>query len=128
MSDEPVKNNNPNYETRRQLQEKLLAEQAKYAALESRLAALETRPNQDIKTAIREDREEARSAALERELKAAYDQIEHLNRPQTPTGPGVHYKGWVQAKEDCWFPVGGVRHGPKDGGIPGEVFEVDMPD
>jgi len=114
--------------TRRQLQEQLDAERARNDAMEARLAALEAKPAsaQDIVSAIREDRESERSAALERELTEARRQIEHLQRPQTPEGPGMPYNGWVQAKEDSWDSTG-YHFGPKDG-KPGDVFRVNMPD
>ena len=60
------------------------------------------------------------------ELRSSSEQIDHLKLPQTPTGPGIHYKGWVQAKEDSWD-MTGYHFGPKEG-KPGEVFQVDMPD
>lgn len=128
---EPVKNNNPNYKTRRQLQEELLASETKFSELMARVAALESAKapassTQEIISALREDRETEQSAKLKRELDAAYREIEHLRRPETPTGPGIRYKGWVQAKEDSWD-MTGYHHGPKDG-KPGEVFMVDMPD
>jgi hypothetical protein len=115
--------------TRRQLQEQLDSEKSRNDALEARLAALETaRPSsaQEIVQALREDREQARSVTLEKELREAYVQIDHLKRPQTPEGPGIAYKGWVQAKEDSWD-MTGYHYGPKEG-KPGEVFQVDMPD
>lgn len=114
--------------TRKQLLEQVEGERARNDALEARLAALEAKPasTQDLVAAIREDREAVTGAALKRELAAAYEQIEHLKRPQTPEGPGVAYKGWVQAKEDSWD-MSGYHYGPKEG-KPGDVFQVDMPD
>lgn len=114
--------------TRNQLREQLDAERARNDTMEQRLAALEAKPasTQDIVQALREDRETERSAALQRELNEAYRQIDHLKLPQTPTGPGIPYKGWVIAKEDSWD-MTGYHLGPKEG-RPGEVFRVDMPD
>lgn len=115
--------------TRKQLQDQLDAERARNDAIMKRLEALETRgPSSadDIVKALREDRETARTEAMQRELNAAYEQIDHLKRPQTPQGPGTPYKGWVLAKEDSWD-MSGYHYGPKEG-KPGDVFQVDMPD
>lgn len=114
--------------TRKQLHDSLEAERARNDALEARLAALEAKPTstQDIVAAIREDREQATNARLQLELNEAYKQIDHLKRPDTPSGPGIPYRGWVQAKEDSWD-MTGYHYGPKEG-KPGEVFRVDMPD
>jgi hypothetical protein len=115
--------------TRKQLQEQLDAERVRNDAIMARLEALESSKGgtvDDLVKALREDRESAKSAALQKELNDAYAQIDHLKLPQTPTGPGIHYKGWVQAKEDSWD-MTGYHFGPKEG-KPGEVFQVDMPD
>lgn len=115
--------------TRKQLQEQLDAERTRNDAIMARLEALEaSKPSSadDIVKALREDRESERSAALQRELTDAYAQIDHLKRPQTPTGPGIMYRGWVQAKEDSWD-MTGYHFGPKEG-KPGDVFQVDMKD
>ena len=116
--------------TRKQLQEQLDGERARNDALEARMAKLEAAaPVSSVDAlvaALKEDRENVRSAALERELNDAYKQIDHLKRPQTPEGPGIPYKGWVRAKEDSWD-MTGYHYGPKDGN-PGDVFMVDMPD
>lgn len=121
----------PNYQTRAMLQDKLDAEKARNDALEARLAKLEAAPPtissaQEIISALREDRQSERSAALQRELDEAYRQIDHLKRPQTPSGPGIPYSGWAQAKEDLWDGHL-VRQGPKEG-KPGEVFQIELPD
>lgn len=130
QNDQDKPNNNPNYKSRRVLQEENDQLKTGLEALMARMSALEvsrgTLTVDGIVEALKQERESALSAKLQRELDDARAQIEHLKRPETPTS-GVHYSGWVQAKEDCWFPVGGVRKGPHDG-IPGEVFEVDMPD
>lgn len=115
--------------TRKQLLEQLDAERARNDAIMARLEALETAKAStanEIVQALREDREVQESAALKRELAEAYRQIDHLQRPQTPDGPGIPYHGWVLAKEDSWDKTG-YHFGPKDG-KPGDVFMVDMPD
>lgn len=123
--------NNPNYKSRKVLQEENDSLKANFAALMARIEALESAPRgatsvDDLVSALATDRENANSARLQRELNETRAQLQDLRRPTTPT-EGMPYKGWVQAKEDCWFPVGGVRKGPHDG-APGEIFEVDMPD
>jgi len=101
-------NNNPNYLTRKQLADRLAAAEAQIAALQAApVSALEQH--------------------LQRELDDARKLIEALGRPQTPTGPGIAYKGAAQAKEDCWFPDTGYHYGPKDG-TPGDVFQVNVTD
>jgi hypothetical protein len=124
-------NNNPNYKSRRVLQEENDQLKAGLDALMARMAALESAPRGTVTVdglvdALKADRESANSARLQRELDETRAQLEDLKRPQTPTS-GVPYSGWVQAKEDCWFPLGGYRKGPKEG-QPGEIFQVDMPD
>jgi len=121
----------PGYKTRAMLQEELDAKNAAFADLMARVEALEAKPAvvtsvDAIVEALKQDRETVLSARLQRELDEANRQIEHLQRPQSPT-EGIPYSGYVQAKEDCWFPDQGYRRGPKDG-EPGEVFQITMPD
>jgi hypothetical protein len=118
----------PGYKSRKMLAEELAQEQAKYAALLARIEALEAKPQDTVKAladALKEDRETAASARLQRELAEARAQIEDLKRPQTPTS-GVRYEGLVQATQDCWD-LNGYHFGPKEG-RPGDVFHVAMED
>ena len=130
MTDEKP-NNNPTYKSRAVLQAENDELKAGMAAIMDRLAALEankpaSEPLVDqIVTALKQDREVTNSARLERELKDAYAQIEHLQRPATPTA-GVPYSGWAQAKEDLWDGKL-IRKGPSENG-PGEYFQISLPD
>jgi hypothetical protein len=125
--------NTPGYKSRRMLQAENDELKTGLAALMERVNALESKPSGGTVTvdglvaALKQDRESALSARLQQELDAARAQIEDLQRPATPTSPGIPYTGWVQATEDCWFPVGGYRKGPSAEG-PGEFFEISMPD
>jgi hypothetical protein len=121
--------NNPGYKSRKMLADELEAEKAKFFALMARIEALEAKPSEplvgQIVEALRTERLDARSAALERELREAHAQIQDLQRPETPTS-GVPYTGLVQATQDCWD-LNGYHYGPKEG-KPGDVFTVSMPD
>lgn len=127
--------NAPGYKSRKMLAAENDELKAGLAALMSRVNALESAkpaPLVDqIVTALKTDRGDARQALLERELREAQEQIAHLQRPETPT-VGIPYKGPVQAKADCWDPVNGLKFGPDSPQAPrrgfGDVFYVDMPD
>jgi hypothetical protein len=134
MSDETQdpQPNTPGYKSRKMLAAENEDLKSGLAALMSRIEALESKPAEGVTVdglvaALKQDREAALSSRLQQELDAARAQIEDLRRPATPTVPGVPYSGWVQAKEDCWFPVGGYKKGPSAEG-PGEFFEISMPD
>ncbi len=111
------------YKSRKMLQEELDAKNVQFSELMARIAALESKP--DMATALKEDREAALSAKLQRELDEARAQIEHLKRPNSPSS-GVPYSGWAQAKEDLWDGKL-IRRGPSAEG-PGEYFEISLPD
>ncbi len=131
MTDEQKPNNNPTYKSRAVLQAENDELKVDMAAIMERLSALESqKPSeqpmvQQIVEALKEDRATERSARLERELKEAYAQIEHLQRPATPTA-GIPYSGWAQAKEDLWDGKL-IRKGPSENG-PGEYFQISLPD
>ena len=79
---------------------------------------------------MRSDREEVLSAKLQRELDEAKKQIEHLQRPETPTS-GIPYAGYVQAREDVWDGKQ-IWFGPNSPYTKrpgrGDVFYIEMPD
>jgi hypothetical protein len=124
--------NTPGYKSRRMLAAENDELKATLVTLAARLDAIEAKPSATVTVdglvaALKEDRENALSARLQRELDETRAQLADLRLPQTPTVPGVPYTGWVQATADCWFPMQGYRKGPSQDG-PGEYFEISMPD